>query len=774
MDTPERSKVGGTPISKFEDSPVFNFINSLSPIQPVKSVHSIHTFHSPGSAAISSVFSSPHVSFHKESRFFIRHPFPDSVKQDASSDGLDESNVHSGVSNGAVLSASIVLSQENCNITCSLNEASVDLADDSSTQPDFSQSVQVDNGSPNHNTSPFYGVKLDFKLDISCTPSERVKLVQNMSENTKNPHTTKIGLEVQFPADQMKEDASESDWDNLISDNTDDLLIFETATGSETSKSEEKDYGISLNSHPNASGLHNVSQDSFMDDDGETGEHDGMSPTRSSACQEHENFVDLNLKTEAELNNGVPLGCKVDSQQHRGVRRRCLVFEAAGVSKKNIHNNSNAPPSISLPINAKPNSENRQLVSSKTSKTPVPYVLPGIGLHLNALARTSKDRPISQKTKTPGREFISRPCSMRPFSPAIAGENQSFKLSDPHQSPDPNGSELHDSQAVHSDVSLIPALGIEESTSPKKKRRKTENSGENEGCRRCNCKKSKCLKLYCECFAAGVYCVEPCSCQGCLNKPVHEETVLTTRKQIESRNPLAFAPKVIRTSEHDQEMGEESNKTPASARHKRGCNCKKSNCLKKYCECYQGGVGCSFSCRCEGCKNAFGRKDGFEEIEFEEDLDACEKEGVKSDDGKANANVPKLEHNHLSESILPVTPFPSCRSSVKLPFLSSGKPPRSSTLSLMNRSENQQAECKSDQIFHDDDTSEDLRVNSSPCTAVKTASPNGKRVSLPLNGFGLSPNLKGGRKLILKSIPSFPSLTTDAPSSTQINSSVFS
>lgn len=27
--------------------------------------------------------------------------------------------------------------------------------------------------------------------------------------------------------------------------------------------------------------------------------------------------------------------------------------------------------------------------------------------------------------------------------------------------------------------------------------------------------------------------------------------------------------------------------TPSSARHKRGCNCKKSMCLKKYCECYQ-------------------------------------------------------------------------------------------------------------------------------------------------------------------------------------------
>jgi hypothetical protein len=60
---------------------------------------------------------------------------------------------------------------------------------------------------------------------------------------------------------------------------------------------------------------------------------------------------------------------------------------------------------------------------------------------------------------------------------------------------------------------------------------------------------------YCECFAAGVYCSEPCSCQGCLNKPIHEEIVLSTRKQIEFRNPLAFAPKVIRMSDSGQETG---------------------------------------------------------------------------------------------------------------------------------------------------------------------------------------------------------------------------
>lgn len=60
---------------------------------------------------------------------------------------------------------------------------------------------------------------------------------------------------------------------------------------------------------------------------------------------------------------------------------------------------------------------------------------------------------------------------------------------------------------------------------------------------------------YCECFAAGVYCVEPCACIDCFNKPVHEDTVLATRKQIESRNPLAFAPKVIKGPDSITETG---------------------------------------------------------------------------------------------------------------------------------------------------------------------------------------------------------------------------
>ena len=39
-----------------------------------------------------------------------------------------------------------------------------------------------------------------------------------------------------------------------------------------------------------------------------------------------------------------------------------------------------------------------------------------------------------------------------------------------------------------------------------------------ESSKRCTCKKTRCLKMYCECFASGADCGDNCSCQDCGNQ----------------------------------------------------------------------------------------------------------------------------------------------------------------------------------------------------------------------------------------------------------------
>eukprot|EP00953_Heterococcus_sp_UTEX-ZZ885_P037415 19221-Heterococcus_DN1.PRE.5 len=39
------------------------------------------------------------------------------------------------------------------------------------------------------------------------------------------------------------------------------------------------------------------------------------------------------------------------------------------------------------------------------------------------------------------------------------------------------------------------------------------------------------------------------------------------------------------------------------AERQRVCNCKKSHCLKLYCDCFSGGVHCGWGCNCANCQN---------------------------------------------------------------------------------------------------------------------------------------------------------------------------
>ncbi|KAL1195594.1 Protein tesmin/TSO1-like CXC 6 [Cardamine amara subsp. amara] len=126
--------------------------------------------------------------------------------------------------------------------------------------------------------------------------------------------------------------------------------------------------------------------------------------------------------------------------------------------------------------------------------------------------------------------------------------------------------------------------------------------------KQCNCKHSRCLKLYCECFASGTYC-DGCNCVNCFNnvenEPARREAVESTLE----RNPNAFRPKIASSPHGGRDNREEVGEVVMLAKHNKGCHCKKSGCLKKYCECFQANILCSENCKCLDCKNFDGSEE---------------------------------------------------------------------------------------------------------------------------------------------------------------------
>ncbi|KAK1578097.1 hypothetical protein Q3G72_027474 [Acer saccharum] len=184
-----------------------------------------------------------------------------------------------------------------------------------------------------------------------------------------------------------------------------------------------------------------------------------------------------------------------------------------------------------------------------------------------------------------------------------------------------------------------------ESSRSHRKPNMNANNGAMKDRKRCRCKKSRCLKLYCECFAAGEYC-DGCNCNCCRNTIEHEDLREEATEIILERNPNAFRPKIDRSSRSYQDNRDDSKDAPKMGKHNRGCHCKKTECLKKYCECFQAKVLCSENCKCLDCKNYEGCAErmalcgkGYDHTKSSESFEECEETMAVSCGNNKNTNV---------------------------------------------------------------------------------------------------------------------------------------
>ena len=105
----------------------------------------------------------------------------------------------------------------------------------------------------------------------------------------------------------------------------------------------------------------------------------------------------------------------------------------------------------------------------------------------------------------------------------------------------------------------------------------------------CTCTRTQCQKKYCACFSLRKFC-QGCDCKGCLNKP-NDKNIMNKEEDKNYNNSK------------EKEINNQQNLCHENKGQAIVCNCTKSKCMKKYCECFKMNIDCGSLCRCRDCQN---------------------------------------------------------------------------------------------------------------------------------------------------------------------------
>lgn len=161
-----------------------------------------------------------------------------------------------------------------------------------------------------------------------------------------------------------------------------------------------------------------------------------------------------------------------DFLQQFKIRRRCLVFEKARGLKKQAEGEPNCSSSIQLQSDHKVACGGKQLIPCKRESDCSSSTLPGLGLHLNALASASNiGKIIKCQTLPSGRQLISLPPSISSVSSVTSTQNL-------NESSNLNSMERdsvlcdHEFEVMEKALQTCPSVGGEEfdHSDPKRKR----------------------------------------------------------------------------------------------------------------------------------------------------------------------------------------------------------------------------------------------------------------------------------------------------------------